>query len=104
MRFSIFLRVLTPIFCSFTLLTEAVVLDYQKVYVANQYSNDVSVINTAADTVTKTVAVEDFPIALAVTPNGRKAYIANNFSGTVSVINTATDMVIKTVGVGSLPI
>ncbi|PCI95687.1 hypothetical protein COB11_01510 [Candidatus Aerophobetes bacterium] len=108
MRFLIFLRVLTAILCSTTLLTEAAVV--QKVYVANfGGSGTVSVINTATDTapnVPISVNISDAPFALAVTPDGTKVYVANfGGAGTVSVIDTATDTAtLISVNIGDGPI
>ncbi len=62
-----------------------------RAYVANSYSDTVSVIDTAADTVVATVDVGGFPIAVAVSQDGSRLYVANNGSGTVSVIDTADD-------------
>ena len=38
------------------------------VYVANPYSNTVSVIATATNKVVNTIAVGDFPLGIAITP------------------------------------
>jgi YVTN family beta-propeller protein len=65
--------------------------------------NSVSVINTATNTVTATVAVGNNPGGIAVNPAGTFAYVANEFSNNVSVINTATNTVTATVNVGSVP-
>ena len=62
-----------------------------------------SVINTATNTVTATIAVGAAPDAVAVSPDGSLAYVANRNSNTVSVINTATNTVITTIGVGTFP-
>ena len=45
-------------------------------YVANNRSHDVSVIDTAGNTVVATVPVDGAPIRIAVTPDGKRAYIA----------------------------
>jgi YVTN family beta-propeller protein len=68
-------------------------------YVTNLYSNAVSVIDNSTNTVTATVPVGNFPIYLAVTPNGKRVYVANYLGGAVSVIDTLTDTVIGTVPV-----
>ena len=72
---------------------------------ANWLSQTVSVIDTATNTVVKTVAVGDNPVGVAVHPDGSRVYVANEYSHTVSVIDTATNTVVKTVavGVGSFP-
>jgi YVTN family beta-propeller protein len=46
-------------------------------YVANQGSNNVSVIETTGNTVMTTVAVGTNPIRVAVTPDGKHVYVAN---------------------------
>jgi YVTN family beta-propeller protein len=72
-------------------------------YVTNGRSNDVSVINTATNTVVATVPVGLSPGGVAITPNGAFAYVANFSSNDVSVINTATNTVVATVPVGVGP-
>jgi YVTN family beta-propeller protein len=65
------------------------------VYVTNEASNNVSVINTTTNNVTTTVAVGIHPTGVAVTPDGKKVYVANHnsYKGTVSVIDTTTHKV-----------
>jgi YVTN family beta-propeller protein len=75
-----------------------------KVYVVNQFSNTVSVIDTATDTVTATVSVESLPEGVAVNPTGTRVYVANRNNNTVSVIDTASNTVIGAVSVGSYPV
>ena len=72
-------------------------------YVTNELSSDVSVINTATNTVVATVPVGLGPIGVAITPNGAFAYVANSVSSNVSVINIATNTVVATVPVGLNP-
>jgi YVTN family beta-propeller protein len=81
----------------------AVTPDGSKAYVANRNSDNVSVINTATNTVVATVPVGNFPNGIAVTPDGSKVYVANRNSDNVSVINTATNTVVATVMVGDEP-
>ena len=64
----------------------------------------VSMVDTATNTVTGTVAVGTSPRALAITADGAKVYVANTVSNNVSVINTATNTVISTVTVGTSPL
>ena len=73
-------------------------------YVANDGSNDVSVINTATNTLTATIPVGNDPRGVAVTPMGRYVYVGNRFSDTLSIIDTATNSVVATVqGVSVFP-
>ncbi|MBA3956681.1 MAG: hypothetical protein H0X58_08475, partial [Acidimicrobiia bacterium] len=74
-----------------------------RAYVANSSSDDVSVIDTATDTVVATVDVGDGPVGVAITPDGARAYVANFNSDDVSVIDTATNTVVATVDVGDGP-
>src|SRR5262245_7172177 len=57
-------------------------------YITNFNSASVSVIDTATNTVTATVAVGSHPRGVAVTPDGSRVYITNRDSNTVSVIDT----------------
>ena len=70
-----------------------------EVYVSNFGANTVSVISTATNTVTHTVAVGSGPDSLAVAPDGSKIYVGQH-GGNVSVIDTATKNVtsINTLG------
>jgi len=68
-------------------------------YVANNGSHEVSVIDTATNTVVTTVPVDGAPIRLAVTPDGKRAYIAirtPDNTGTVSVLDAATNTLVAT--------
>ena len=83
------------------------------VYVANNGSNNVSVIDTATNKVVSTITVGTSPTAVAVNPSGTRTYVTNTGNiltgGTVSVIDTttingiATNKVIATIKVGTSP-
>ncbi len=60
-------------------------------------------ISPPLNTVTNTITVGSYPVAVAFSPNGAYAYVTNSNSGTVSVINTATNTVTNTITVGSYP-
>ena len=77
----------------------------QNVYITNDGSGNVSVIDTATNTVTATIAVGVNPFGLAVTPDGSTVYVANAGFGanTVSAIATATNRVTTAIPVGSEP-
>jgi YVTN family beta-propeller protein len=72
--------------------------------VTNFFSQNVSVINTVTNMVTATVKVGNFPLGVAVDPDGSKVYVANAGDATVSVIDTATNTVTTTVQVGKRPV
>ena len=78
--------------------------DGSKVYVANEAVNGtVSVIDTATNAVSATVAVGSNPVGVAVAPDGGKVYVANKGRhSTVSVIDTATDSVSTTIDIDGL--
>jgi YVTN family beta-propeller protein len=71
------------------------------IYVANNGSNTVSMIDGATDTVTATIAVGTSPYSVAVDPLTNTIYVANFGSRTVSVIDGATNTVTQTVGSGA---
>jgi YVTN family beta-propeller protein len=57
-----------------------------KIFVANEVSNTVTVID-GATTTTRSVAVGDGPLALAVNPRTNEVYVANYFAGTVTELD-----------------
>jgi YVTN family beta-propeller protein len=69
-------------------------------YITNETSDNVSVIDTATNTVIATIPVGVGPFGAAVTPDGTKVYITNLSSNNVTVIDTATNTVI----VPSIPV
>jgi YVTN family beta-propeller protein len=73
-------------------------------YVANNFSNSVSVIDTNTKSVTATIAVGSVPTELAISLSHKYVVVTNQFGGSVSVISTATNSVVATVPVGSLPV
>ena len=72
-----------------------------KIYVANLFSNTVSVIDGATNSVTSTIPVGTNPFAVAVNPNTNKIYVTLTYS--VAVIDGATNNVTNTIPVGSNP-
>ena len=72
-------------------------------YVTNFFSDSVSVLDTATNTVSTTVPVGSFPIGVTVRPDGAFAYVANQDSNNVSVVNTTTNTVTATIPVGNGP-
>jgi YVTN family beta-propeller protein len=78
----------------------------QSAYIPNSGSDNVSVIDTATNTVVATIPVGSEPIGVAVSPDGSKVYVTNSNlgPGSVSVIDTATNTVVATIPVGSEPI
>ena len=67
------------------------------IYVTNQASDDVSIIDGATNTVVDTVVVGDRPFGVAFSPDSTRAYVTNSFSSELSVIDTSTRTVIDTI-------
>jgi YVTN family beta-propeller protein len=63
-------------------------------------SGTVSVIDTASNTVLKSIDVGLHPSGMALSPLGDRLFVTNANSDTVSAIDTATDTVVKTLHVG----
>lgn len=72
-----------------------------RLYVSNQNSHSVSVIDamdpTRLSTVGSTIPVGDTPRFLAVTPDGGQVWVPSQTTSTVSIIDTATLTVVDTV-------
>src|SRR5687767_9347997 len=62
-----------------------------KIYVTNEYSNTVSVINGDNDEVEGTISVGGLPYDLDVDPFTNKVYVANLGANTISVIDGETN-------------
>src|SRR5207245_8581547 len=74
-----------------------------KIYVVNQNSNSVTVIDGATYGVSATVTAGTSPSAVALNPLTNKVYVANSGSNNVTVINGA-DNTTATVTVGNNPV
>src|SRR3954451_466833 len=76
-----------------------------RAYVANQGSNNVSVIDLTQSppVVSATVAVGSAPDAAALSADGTRLYVPNFRGGTLSIVSTTTNTVTQTVPVGSRP-
>lgn len=74
------------------------------VYVANQASNSVSVINNFTNSIVKEIPVGRNPTAIAYDAVNDNIYVANKGSNTVSVIDGTTNMVLTNITVGSEPL
>lgn len=72
-----------------------------KVYVANFRSNNVSVIDTATNTVVNTIPVGMGP--RGILGYSGKIYVENFDDGTISVIDTSTNRVVHTIDAGNSP-
>ncbi len=72
-------------------------------YIANSGGNNVSVIDTATDTVTTTIPVGAVPYYVAVAPGGKRIYVTNCADNSLSVIDGTSNTVIATIPVGDAP-
>ena len=74
-----------------------------RIYVSDNSSDALTVIDGATDTVLATIPVGDGPFGVGVNPATNRIYVANCNSGTVSVIDGATNSVVATIVVGGCP-
>ena len=75
-------------------------------YVANAWSNTVSVIDTSTNTVITTISGFDYPSSfyhgVAITPDGRHVYVTDlSLTNALSIIDTITNLVVAKVEVGA---
>ncbi len=75
-----------------------------KIYVSNEFSNTVSIIDESTDKVQATIRVGSFPYGIDVNPLNNRIYVANRGSNTVSVIDGSTNLKMADVQVGKSPI
>lgn len=75
-----------------------------RLYVVNQSTDTLTVINTGNNAVIASISTGGIPQGVSVTPDGSRVYVANFGSDNVSVIDTSTNRVITNVPVGSGPI
>lgn len=68
-----------------------------RLYVANQGSGNVSVINPSTNTVVATITVGTTPNGICYCQSNNRLYVPNTGSNSVSVINPATNTVVATV-------
>ena len=76
----------------------------RKVYVTNEFSNTVSVINGVTATKEDTITVGNFPYAVATNPFTNRVYVTNRGSDTVSIIDGSTNSKLHNVTVGHSPV
>ena len=74
-----------------------------KVFVANYASNNVTVIDRAANSVVGTMKVDARPQAIAVDSGNHRVYVASLHAGTTTILDGTNDSVMSTVEVGRAP-
>ncbi|WP_186434239.1 YncE family protein [Candidatus Nitrosocosmicus arcticus] len=75
-----------------------------KIYVANQYSNTVSVFDANTDKLISTVQTGIFPYSIDTNQFNNRIYVTNRGSNDVTVIDGSTDSVIDNITVGKSPV
>ncbi len=110
MRFSSILRLISLLSILAVILISGLFLPSHvsaqtnyRAYVANQVSNNLSVIDTSSQSVLNTISAGSGPIGITVTSDGSKAYVVNENGNNVYIINTTTGNLITTIQVGSFP-
>ena len=73
------------------------------VYVADG-NNDVTVIDTASNSVVTSIIAAGGTFGIAVTPDGKQVWVTNSSADSVSVINTADNAVIGNIQVQRIPL
>lgn len=74
-----------------------------EVFVANEYSDNVSVISDSSDKIVATVSVENSPVSAAYDSDKGEVFVADSGSSDVSVISDLDNTVVANVTVGDTP-
>jgi YVTN family beta-propeller protein len=81
----------------------AVTPDGQRLYVAENLSNKVAVVDLAAKHVVTKIEVGEYPYDCLVAPDGKRVYVSNWGARNLSVIDTASNSVSGTIATGDHP-
>jgi YVTN family beta-propeller protein len=76
----------------------------KNIYVANEFSNTVSVVDIPTLKVEKTISVENFPYALDSNVLNNRVYVTNRGSNSVSVIDGSTTSILYNISVEKSPV
>ncbi|MGE5661073.1 MAG: InlB B-repeat-containing protein [Ignavibacteriales bacterium] len=76
----------------------------RKIYVANEFSNTMSVVDIPTLKVEKTISVENFPYALDSNVLNNRVYVTNRGSNSVSVIDGSTNSILYNISVEKSPV
>jgi YVTN family beta-propeller protein len=68
--------------------------DGSRAYVANSATNNVCVISSLSNTITKSISVGTAPISVGASADGTRVYVANSGSHNISIIRTDQDTVV----------
>ncbi len=75
-----------------------------RIYVANQFSNMISIIDPKNAKVISNIEVEDSPYGIDVNPLTNRVYVTNRVADTVSIIDGFTNKQLTTIKVGDSPL
>lgn len=76
----------------------------ERIYIANESSNNISVIDTKSYKIIGTVSVGINPSDIVFDSNNNRIYVCNRDSDSVSVIETSTNTISSTISVGNYPV
>jgi YVTN family beta-propeller protein len=76
----------------------------KKIYVANEFSNTISVVDMPTLQVENTINVENFPYALDSNVLNNRVYVTNRGSNSVSVIDGSTNNILYNISVEKSPV
>jgi YVTN family beta-propeller protein len=79
----------------------AVTPNSERVFITNQQSGSVSVMDAEALVVTYKTKVGRYPEGVVIEPDGSKAYVANWASGDISVLNGETGQELRRIKASS---
>jgi YVTN family beta-propeller protein len=75
----------------------------ERIYVINEGSNNVSIIDTSNYNIIGTVSIGTNPVDITFDSKNNRMYVTNAGSDNVSVINTSTNTISSTISVGNYP-
>ncbi len=77
--------------------------DNKYLYITDNGSDKVYVIDTLTNTIAQTITVGNQPTGIIYVSDFGKIYVSNNTDGTISIINVATSLVLASPAVGASP-
>jgi YVTN family beta-propeller protein len=75
-----------------------------KLYVANEYSNTISVFDTKTDKLEQTIKAGIFPYNIDINLFNNRIYVTNRGSNDISVIDGSTNMILDKINIGLSPV
>jgi YVTN family beta-propeller protein len=75
-----------------------------KIYVANEYSNTVSVFDAKTDVLEQTIQTGIFPYSIDINLFNNRVYVTNRGSNDISVIDGSTNLIIDKINIGLSPV